>query len=276
LAERSTLINSVAAQEFGADDTDLYDVRGVGIDVDFGSHFGLEWRIVASRETQRALSVHATPSTGRYGATTPALPLQATRASLTVDHAESGGPAGLSWRAHGEVRGEWLTAADTALSGPVTVGRAFLALDASQRLSQTLLAARVALGGVVADGLLPPQEEVYAGGPFTGPGYPFHAFVGRLTGSVHGEWQLRVPAPGISLGRLGTTPREFTLAPFVSADYVDRAAPFRPLASGLYPAVGIGGLAIFNLLRVDVARGLRAPGCWTLSIDISRDWWGVL
>jgi hypothetical protein len=85
-----------------------------------------------------------------------------------------------------------------------------------------------------------------------------------------------VPAPGISLGRFGTTPASVTLAPFISADYIDAAARFRPLPTGWYPAVGLGGLGIFDLLRIDVARGLRKPGGWTLWIDVNRDWWGVL
>ncbi len=41
------------------------------------------------------------------------------------------------------------------------------------------------------------------------------------------------------------------------------------------PSVGLGALSFFDLLRVDVARGLR-DGRWTFSIDLSRDFWSIL
>jgi hypothetical protein len=47
------------------------------------------------------------------------------------------------------------------------------------------------------------------------------------------------------------------------------------LIGGLYPSVGAGFLTPFDLLRIDVARGLR-NGRWTFSIDVSRQFWSVL
>jgi len=277
VAESSTLINSLAAQEFGADDTDPYDARGVGVEASGrNSSSGPTWRIDIARESQRALGVHAVPALGRYGSTVPALALLATRARLSVDQSPTTAAWQITWRAHGEVRGEWFTAADTALPHAVAVGRGFVLVDADRPFGRDRLVARASIGAVTADGRIPPQEAVYAGGPTTGPGYPFHAFAARLTSAVRGEWQMPVPAPGVSLGSLGTTPRVMTLAPFVSADYIDHAVRPRLQPSGWYPAVGIGGLALFDLVRVDVARGLRRPGGWTLWIDVSRDWWGVL
>jgi len=51
----------------------------------------------------------------------------------------------------------------------------------------------------------------------------------------------------------------------------------RPLGvdGGWYPAVGLGSIGAFDLLRVDIARGLR-DGRWTFSVDISRDLWPIL
>jgi hypothetical protein len=45
--------------------------------------------------------------------------------------------------------------------------------------------------------------------------------------------------------------------------------------SGWYPSAGIGALAFFDLLRVDVARGLN-DGRWSFSIDLTRDFWRIL
>jgi hypothetical protein len=39
--------------------------------------------------------------------------------------------------------------------------------------------------------------------------------------------------------------------------------------------VGVGALTIFDLLRLDVARGLR-DGRWTFSVDVSREFWAIL
>ncbi len=46
--------------------------------------------------------------------------------------------------------------------------------------------------------------------------------------------------------------------------------------SGIYPAVGVGTLLLFDLIRVDVARGLRSPGITTFSIDATRAFWSVM
>lgn len=276
ISETSTLVNSLAAQEFGADNTDPYDARGVGLEATLHHVLGLNWHVEIARETQRALAVHAAPIEGHFDPTIPALALEGTRGVVAVDRPDAAGPGGILWQAHAELRAEWFTGADTALARAVAVGRGFGMIEGDRPFGSDRLVTRASLGVVMADGPVPAQEEVYVGGPTSGPGYPFHAFAGQIAGSLREEWQLRVPAPGISLGNLGTTPRYVTLAPFVTADYLDRPAVFRELSDGWYPAVGIGTLAFFDLLRIDVARGLRKPGTWTLWIDVSRDWWGVL
>jgi hypothetical protein len=47
------------------------------------------------------------------------------------------------------------------------------------------------------------------------------------------------------------------------------------LDRGWYPSVGVGVLMLYDLLRVDVARGLR-DGRWTFGLDVSREFWGIL
>ena len=119
------------------------------------------------------------------------------------------------------------------------------------------------------------------GGPTTGPGYRFHQFVGRAGLSQRVEWRVPAPFPSIPLGRFGRAPAQATLAPFAQAiwlsrgdeDGVDQASGTG--REGFSPSVGIGVLTLFELLRVDVARGLR-DGRWTASVDVSRDFWPVL
>jgi hypothetical protein len=76
-----------------------------------------------------------------------------------------------------------------------------------------------------------------------------------------------------------------TLAPFASFAWVNKARHARvpreslvllaPPRSGWHPSVGIGALTIFDLVRLDVARGLR-DGRWTFNVDVSRDLWSIL
>jgi hypothetical protein len=65
-----------------------------------------------------------------------------------------------------------------------------------------------------------------------------------------------------------------TLAPFAHVVYVDRAAPFAPV-QGFYPSIGLGSMFFFDLVRVDVARGLR-DGRWTFNADVTRLFWPIL
>jgi hypothetical protein len=48
-----------------------------------------------------------------------------------------------------------------------------------------------------------------------------------------------------------------------------------PESSGGYPYAGVGALLFFDLLRVDVARGLR-DGRWRFGVDVVRDFWSIL
>ncbi|MDB4893425.1 MAG: hypothetical protein JWL61_5280, partial [Gemmatimonadetes bacterium] len=42
-----------------------------------------------------------------------------------------------------------------------------------------------------------------------------------------------------------------------------------------YPSVGVAVQPFFDLLRIQLARGLR-NGRWSLNVDVSRDYWGIL
>jgi hypothetical protein len=45
--------------------------------------------------------------------------------------------------------------------------------------------------------------------------------------------------------------------------------------SGVWPSAGTGVLFFFDLMRIDVAKGLR-DGAWRFAIDIDRGFWGIL
>jgi hypothetical protein len=55
----------------------------------------------------------------------------------------------------------------------------------------------------------------------------------------------------------------------------DPAISQPPRGAGIYPSLGIGGEFLYDLLRIDVARGLR-DGRWNFSVDIMKSLWGIL
>jgi hypothetical protein len=94
------------------------------------------------------------------------------------------------------------------------------------------------------------------------------------------EWQFPVPFPSVSLGRYGRSPATATLAPYAHLAAVGRPVPPRPgraaARAGAYPSLGLGALSFFDLVRLDVARGLGRGGRWLFTVDVARDFWRVL
>jgi hypothetical protein len=117
---------------------------------------------------------------------------------------------------------------------------------------------------------------VLLGGPISAPGYDFHSLMGQQGVSQRVEIQRRIPFIPIDLGRFGRVPATLILAPFANAAWIGGPAAVGPAGDGgWYPAVGMGVVGFFDLLRADVARGLR-DGRWTFSLDVSRTLWPVL
>ena len=119
-----------------------------------------------------------------------------------------------------------------------------------------------------------PQELVYLGGPVSAPGYDYHSLVSTV--GYTGRVELRIPAPfpAFSLGRYGRVPGQGAFAPYVHAAGI--RMPGVSAGQKLFPSVGAGYITPFDLLRIDVARGLAKGGRWTFNIDVSREFWSIL
>ena len=286
--EVSLVRNSIAAQEFGSDYTDPYRVDAWGFAADFPpTERGSRWSLALTAERHRAAEVHATPVNGAYEPTIPAARLRALRLVGRLRRPPSLGFGAFTW--NGELEARALGSEYEDGGAPGISGRFAALLEAERPLGGGRLVLRTTAAGVDGGRLpyaepigpgplsptwtVPPQELIYAGGPVTGPGYDFHQFVAAGIATQRIEWRTRVPFVPVSLGRFGRSPSSATLAPFVHTLVVH---PFQGVGPrGFYPAAGVGGLLLFDAVRVDVARGFR-DGRWTFSVDVAREFWGIL
>lgn len=255
--EVSLVRNSLAAQEFGSDYTDPYDVRAAGAQITFGRVAGIRWRVDVAHERHDSLRVRATPENGTYAALIPARHVDGTRVSV--------GAQGAAYR----IAGGTLVANGEFRVLDVDTKAARVAADAefTRPLAGGQLALRT-IGAAISSGDVAPQFLVYFGGPTTAPGYEFRSFAARRGLSQRVEWRVNTPFPSIDLGRFGHMPGHATFAPYAQGVWVDSR-------SGAYPALGVALEPLLGLMRFDVARGLR-DGRWTFSVDLARAYWPIM
>jgi hypothetical protein len=264
--------NTIAAQEFGSDYTDTYDVRVVSVSASLARP---GWRpsLEYAYERHAPLLVNARPASGKFEGTIPAVSLRENRLTVGLDRPTSLTPGGFELGIHFAVTGTSSEPSNTLPAARLL--RPSLAIDVQRPIGSGRLLLHTVAAGVFTGDTPPAQHLVYLGGPTTGPGYEFHEFVGRGGVSQRIEWRFFVPFVPIPLGRYGRAPGAITLAPFATTVWIDRSAPFKAFRQGWYPAVGLGALTVFDVLRIDVARGVR-NGRWTFSVDVGRDFWSVL
>ncbi len=282
--ERSLAVNSIAAQEFGSDYTDPFGVRGASATLRFPLSAGVTSSIAAAWERHRGLERHATPATGKYEAAPPASRIVERRLTAEIDRPTRIGLFGFETRFH--AAGSLTRYRNAGREG---AARTFTRFDASGNFEKPMGRQRLVFrsSAAIVPGIdsLPAQHFVYLGGPVTGPGYDYHQFASDAGGSHHLELQTPAPFFSVPLGRYGRTPASVTLAPFVNLIWINRRdiprGPAMPegrrRAGGVdwHPSVGLGVLSVFDLVRVDLARGLN-DGRWTFSADVSRDFWRIL
>jgi hypothetical protein len=268
--EGSGLRNSIAAQEFGADWTNPIAARGGALRLEHLNGRGRRLAVEGVLRRESALAVTATSAWGAFEPTVAAQTLDRRalalswessqliangagkrRAALRVMASELGAPGSGDWGAR-----------VARFSGEFEMG---LPLVRGRLVTRTIAAG-------LSRGATPVQDAVRFGGPITGPGYDFHSLVGGAGVSQRLEFQGRIPFLPIDLGRFGRVPGTLALAPYVHGVWIDRPLGTR---GGWYPAIGLGSIGFFDLVRVDVARGLR-DGRWTFSLDVSRDLWPIL
>jgi len=133
--------------------------------------------------------------------------------------------------------------------------------------------ARTVAARAFGTGALSRQDLVYLGGPQTGPGYDYHQFIGPAGTSQRFEWQHDASLIPIPLGSVGSMRALTKVALYETTVLIDPVTG----PSTAYASLGAGAEFFAGLLRIDIARGLRAPyGRWMFGIDAGRAYWSIL
>jgi hypothetical protein len=260
------ILNSFTSQESGNDYGDyvLLERAGLGLRRRLSGRSSLTVELAA--EESHSVSTAATPANGEYRANPPLGAGSLGIARVALERASGGmavrndlqgrlaveGGQGDTDYLRATVEGRWLTGAGKG--GLLT---------------------RV-YAGVGTDGV-PAYRSFVLGGRGTLMPEPFRAYGGRSAALAQVEWRLDLPAPAIGLGSFASTGRRMTLAPFLAAGWADRPLDGLPWSSsdGVRPVAGVALEWFMRLLRVETGVGLR-DGRVGITVDINRDWWGVL
>ena len=291
VAERSGVVNSLAAQEFGSDYTDPYLTRLVGASATFPTFESFDIRLEGTYELDDPLSIHADPVRGTFRPTTNFFPTRAARLGLTANRPLSPWIGSTELSLRGEVRSRFTidsSNADTPLRQNALRGSLVAAVEAPLGARARLLASGMVAGVHTSSAApIPILDFVYLGGPVSAPGYDYHSSVGSFGYFGHLELHVPAPFPAFSLGRYGRVPGQGTFAPYIhvagAKNGIARCASFaNGLGSGCVlpndymPAVGAAYLTPFDLVRIDVARGVGRNGRWMFAIDVTRAFWSIL
>jgi hypothetical protein len=263
VAETSGLRNSIGAQEFGQDFTEMYRVKGFDVRLEHRLTPNLTFRFAVAREQTDSARLEATPARGAHR---PLMAVQQWNGWRT----EAGYVLHRRPLLGGGIEGS-LTAR-TRRGASTIATRSVGRLEYERPVGVGTLALSTFAGRTDSEH---PEDLIRGGGPVTAPGYSAHQFESRWLVSQRVEWRLPVPFTPIPIGRWGHSPGRATLAPFAGLLVQGEGDLSGNRVAVGYPSVGAGLLMFFDLLRMDVAKGIR-NGRWTFSVDLSRDLWRIL
>jgi hypothetical protein len=260
------IFNSLAAQEFGKDYGDyvLLDGGALGIRHRASSRatLGLDFYY----EQPASVVTEAEPASGRYRPNPPLGGEEFGGIRVRADQASGG--FGLAHDFHGTAS---LEVADGSFRYVrVTLEPHWLTRLAGQELT---------LSGYFGWGSdqLPAYRSFVLGGRNTLPGEPFRAYGGKSIALARAEWRFEAAFPALPLGSHASTGRTIVVAPFIAAGWTERSLAGTPwrTTDGIRPVGGVALEWFHRLVRLEAGIGLRA-GDIGVSLEIQRDWWGIL
>jgi hypothetical protein len=262
----SPLLNSLQSQERGRDHGDYVLLTGATA----GLRHRLSGRTALSAslgvEESRSVAARATPASGRYDPN-PALGAGTWGVARLGLERASGGIA-----VHRDLQGQLTLEAGTGDDDYLRAtaeGRWLTTVAGHELVSRLML-------GAGTDGM-PAYRSFVLGGRGTLVSEPYRAYGGRQSALAQVEWRFEVPVPAIPLGSFASTGRRLTVAPFLAAGAAGRAYGGLPWGSsdGIRPVAGVALEWLMRLIRIEAGLGLRT-GDFGLTVDVNRDWWGLL
>lgn len=262
----SPLMNSLSSQETGKDYGDYVLLHGVDLEIQRRLG-GRTWiRAGVGIEESHSVANRASPANGTYRINPPLG--GGTHQVARIQLERGSGGIGTRRDLQGRISLE-------AAEGDSDYLRAAGEGRLRHRLGGGELVSRLYLGSGTTG--LPAYRSFVLGGRGTLLGEPFRAYGGREMALAQVEWRLDVPIPSLSLGSFASTGRTLTLAPFLSAGYADRPDQQLPWTRtrGIRPVAGFAVEWFMRLIRFEAGVGLR-DGHVGVTVDINRDWWGLL
>jgi hypothetical protein len=258
--------NSLLAQEDGRDYGDYVLLHSVTLGLRQRLSGRTALGVSAGVEESQSVGVRARPATGSYRPN-PALGSGTYRVARLELERSSGGIA-----VRDDLQGRLSLEGG---EGPRDYARVTLEGRWLATLAGHELVTRLYLGAGT-DGL-PPHRSFAIGGRGTLVGEPFRAYGGRDAALAQLEWRFMVPVPPIPLGSFASTGRTMTVAPFLAAGVTGRPIGGLPWTAtdGVRPVAGVALEWFMRLIRVEAGVGLR-DGDFGLTVDVNRDWWGLL
>jgi len=276
----SGAMNSLTALLAGRDYTDLYYVRGGEVQGSRRVREGWRATLSARAEQQRSATRETTFSafggSNHFREVAPIDEGTMLRGTLALSHASASGTA-RGWSADlaataGHLDAETEGAAGTFFRPTAQLGlvRRFVARSAS-------VDATLSAGSVFGE--MPRQELFYLGGRGTLPGFDYRSFAGTEFGVLRTTASADLLKPWIR-GRLhagaGWTGdhRDVLLIDDIEGNPVSGSllhTPLRPRVS-----VGAGVSLVYDILRLDLHRGIGPDGRWEFVLDANPSFWDFL
>ena len=263
----SPIVNSLAAQEFGADYGDYYLAQGGGVTLRHAIGVRGEWSAGVVRERPTSLPVRMAPATGTFRPNPalggPALDLLQVRLRRKSE----------GFAVRRDVHAELVFEA-----GAPDGGTTFARLAGEGHLLLPLGGTHVLLRvqGGTSTAALPAHRSFTLGGRGTLLGDSFREWGGRRTALVHAEWRLSVPFVRIGAGPYVRTPGRITVAPFAAAGWAGGPVVGTPWLATPGARVTVGtAFEWLGALRIEAGYGVQSRRL-RFAFDLTRDFWSIL
>jgi hypothetical protein len=263
----SGVVNTLSAQELGADYGDWYLASAAGAGVERGLGARSSVALTAGWVRVDSLTAVGEPARGAWDRPNPGVD-EGDWATARLTLRRRSGSFATTAEASGRLELE-------AGVGPLDYWRGFAEGRGQLPAGRTTVVLRAAAGAL--GGEAPRHRAFVLGGRGTLLGSAFRGAGGRRMAWTSVEWQVPVGVPEVRLGSFAGTGRSITVAPGVAVGWAGGAVPGFPAVplQGPEATIGLGVELFHRLLRVDVGYALRA-GAFGAAVDVSRDFWDIL